>query len=225
MRSAARFRPYCFPMSTRPAAGGGRRVEVAPERLDRWITNFTERHGEPVVESGPDGGLTLVAPDGETATFEPPPGAPGADTMAGFVAGAMAPRRLGLLLIRRGGVAVGTADGAALTSSKVDSAYVQSRTAAGGWSQQRFARRRENQAKALAGGTAELVGRLLVPAMPLDALVTGGDRRLADAVLADPRLASLPAPARHLDVPDPRLAVLRAAVASARAVHILLRAG
>ena len=40
----------------------------------------------------------------------------------------------------------GVAEGDRLVASKVDSYYVQGRTAAGGWSQQRFARRRENQA-------------------------------------------------------------------------------
>ena len=43
---------------------------------------------------------------------------------------------------RRGGYAVGLASGGGFTASKVGSRHVQSRTAAGGWSQQRFARRR-----------------------------------------------------------------------------------
>src|SRR6266511_2659746 len=58
----------------------------------------------------------------------------------------------------------------------------------------------------------------------LDALVAGGDRRLVDAVLSDARLASL-APlrsARFLDVPDPKLNVLQAAVRGARTVRIRL---
>jgi hypothetical protein len=124
--------------------------------------------------------------------------------------------------VRRGGIAVGVAVGPALTSSKVETAYVQSRTAAGGWSQQRFARRRENQARALAGDAADVAARILA-GEALDALVTGGDRGLVEAVLADPRLAKLPAPARHLDVPDPRLAVLKAAIPAARAVWITVR--
>jgi hypothetical protein len=43
-------------------------------------------------------------------------------------------------------------------------------------------------------------------------VVLGGDRRALDTVLADPRLAPLRELAvdRVLDVPDPRLAVLRA---------------
>jgi hypothetical protein len=198
---------------------------VGPERLARWIDGFAERHGAFAVRVA-DGRLVLTAADGAVAELAPPPGAAVAgklaETVAQFVAAASAPRRLGLLLVRRGGVAVGVAAGADLVASKVDSAYVQSRTAAGGWSQQRFARRRENQAGALARGAADVAARLLAGER-LDALVTGGDRGLVGAVLADARLDALPAPARHLDVPDPRLAVLRAAVAAARAVQITLR--
>jgi hypothetical protein len=211
---------------------------VGPERLARWIDGFADRHG-PFSAAAADGWLVLTAADGAVAELAAPPGAGGAvaggavaggavaggavaEFVAKFVASASARRRLGLLLVRRGGIAVGVAVGAELAASKVDSAYVQSRTAAGGWSQQRFARRRENQAKALAGGAADVAARLLV-GDPLDALVTGGDRGLVDAVLADARLVGLPAPARHLDVPDPRLAVLKAAVTATRAVRITVR--
>jgi hypothetical protein len=213
-------------MAGRQVVGGGRRVDVSPERLAKWLAGFADRHGAPSVSAGAEGVLVLTAPDGEEASLAPPPGVPAvpAADVAGFVAAALVPRRLGLLLVRRGGIAVGIASGAALVSSKVDSAYVQSRTAAGGWSQQRFARRRENQARALTGDAADLAARLLLPDPP-DALVTGGDRRLVEDVLGDPRLGALPAPARHLDVPDPRLSVLQAAVAAARAVRITLRSG
>ena len=33
-------------MRSRPAAGGGRWVEVDPERLSRWVAGFAERQGE-----------------------------------------------------------------------------------------------------------------------------------------------------------------------------------
>ncbi|MDX6432918.1 MAG: hypothetical protein QOE54_5284, partial [Streptosporangiaceae bacterium] len=29
----------------RPASGGGRWLEVAPERIARWLAGFGERHG------------------------------------------------------------------------------------------------------------------------------------------------------------------------------------
>jgi hypothetical protein len=52
--------------------------------------------------------------------------------------------------------------------------------------------------------------------------VLGGDRRAADEVLADPRLAALRALAvqARLDVPDPRLKVLQATPELFRAVRI-----
>jgi peptide subunit release factor 1 (eRF1) len=135
------------------------------------------------------------------------------------------PRRLGLLLARKGAVAVGVADGTELVASKVETHYVQGRTAAGGWSQQRFARRRDNQAKAAAADGAAIAERILLPEVrALHALVCGGDRAAVDAILAAPVLAPLAElrADRFLDVPEPRHAVLVAAVAQARAVRIRL---
>ncbi|WP_165865767.1 acVLRF1 family peptidyl-tRNA hydrolase [Vallicoccus soli] len=183
-------------------------MHVAPERLERWLATFAERHGGAAPRDG-----RWVAGDGSWAVVGDPP-----------------PARLGLLLVRRGGFAAGVADGPRLVASKVGRRRVQGRTAAGGWSQQRFARRREGQARELAGAAADLAARLLLPAA-YDLLVTGGDRPLVGEVLADPRLAPLrPLVAeRVLDVPDPRLDVLRDALATARAVpvrvHDVLRDG
>jgi hypothetical protein len=146
--------------------------------------------------------------------------------LSGFLAAAAEARRLGLLLARKGAVAVGIADGERLIVSKVDSRYVQGRTAAGGWSQQRFARRRDNQARAAMADAGELAVRLLLPeAGTLAALVAGGDRRAVDGILADRRLAPLAAlrADRLLDVPEPRHVVLVDAIAAARAVRILVR--
>jgi VLRF1 release factor-like protein len=120
---------------------------------------------------------------------------------------------------------MGVAEGERLVSSKVDSFYVQGRTAAGGWSQQRFARRRANQAQAAAGAAADLAARLLLPAADsLAALVTGGDRLTVNSVLADRRLAPLAALRSPylMAVPVPRHAVLVDAVRRARAVRIRL---
>ena len=212
-------------MSSRPAAGGGRWVDVPPARVARWIDGFVGRHGPPET-SVTEYGIRLAAPDGATADLHHPPGAPAAPDLPGFLASVDAPRRLGLLLARKSAVAVGIADGDRLMVSKVDSRYVQGRTAAGGWSQHRFARRRDNQAKAAAADAADLAVRLLLPeAGRLVAVVTGGDRRAVDTILADRRLAPLAAlrADRLLDVPEPRHAVLVDAVNAARAVRILVR--
>jgi Actinobacteria/chloroflexi VLRF1 release factor len=211
-------------MPARPAAGGGRWVEVDPARLTRWLAGFAERHGEAASTlEGPV--VRLTAADGSVAELHSPPGAPlpSSPEVDTLVAEALTPRRLGLLLARQSAVAIGIAEGPRLIASKVDSSYVQGRTAAGGWSQHRFARRRENQAKAAAGGAAEIAVRLLLPkAGSLVSVVTGGDRRAVDAVLSDPRLTPLAdlRSERFLDVPEPRLAVLERAVSAARAVRI-----
>ena len=206
-------------MGARPAAGGGRWVDVAPGRLPRWLENFAARHGGYTAA-----GLRLVAADGSTADLEPPIGAGPIGTLDELLAAR--PGRIGLLLARKGAVAVGVAEGDDLTVSKVDTHYVRGRTAAGGWSQQRFARRRDNQARAAAADGAAIVGRVLLPEVrTLAALVCGGDRAAVDAILAAPALAPLAGlrAERLLDVPEPRHAVLVGAVAQARAVRILIR--
>jgi hypothetical protein len=107
--------------------------------------------------------------------------------------------------------------------SKVGSRQVHGRSAAGGWSQQRFARRREGQAKVALAAAADVAMAVLVPeAERLDAVVLGGDRRALETVLADVRLRGLaPLVAQpRLDVPDPRLKVLQGTPAQFRAVRI-----
>jgi hypothetical protein len=118
-------------------------------------------------------------------------------------------RRVGVLLVRRSGFAVGVFAGTTLQASKVDSTYVQGTTKAGGWSQHRYARRRANQASSAFAAAADVAARLLGGAR-LDALVTGGDRPAVRAVLADRRLVHLEAlvTGPWLNVKDPKLRVL-----------------
>jgi hypothetical protein len=204
----------------RPAAGGGRWVEVPPERLPRWLDNFAERHGD-TTTTRTDEGLLVTAADGATADCHLPLGWPAdADD---FVAAAGRDARVGLLLARRGGYAIGVAEGEKLVSSKVDSRYVQGRTAAGGWSQHRFARRRDNQTRESAQAAAGVALRLLVPVVgTLEALVAGGDKQLVAAILVDPRLAELDRLPRgpFLAVPEPRHADLVEAAQRYRRVAI-----
>jgi len=169
--------------------------------------------------------VTLSAADGATAVLEPfasaaatGPGQP--DQLAAW---ATPPVAIALILVRRGGYAVGLGQGPELTSHKVGTRYVQSRTAAGGWSQHRFARRRDNQADALVVSVIEHARRVVL-ASPTAALVVGGDRSLVRDVLADPRLVSIARlPRRELfDLPDPKLVVLKRALRRGRAVRVLL---
>ena len=218
-------------MTARPAAGGGRWVSVAPERLSRWIAGFRTRHGSVTVAPSSTGFLTLVGADDDTATFHPAYGmsVPGSGAslldLDAFVEAASSPRLMGFVLARRTAVAVGVASGLDLVASKIETFYVQSRTAAGGWSQQRYARRRSNQAAAGVREAADLVLRLVVPPAPtLAAVVCGGDRPTVEAIMSDPRLDAL-VPLRDprlLDVAEPRHAVLVDAVAAAYAVPIHL---
>jgi hypothetical protein len=221
--SLAHWRDAADHDMTRPASGGGRWVDVPPARLARWIDNFGTRHGDVTSSVDGDGVLWLRGADGASAECHGAPGARTSADVSGFVAAATEPRTLGLVLARKSAVAVGIAVGEDLTVHKVDTSYVQSRTAAGGWSQQRFARRRDNQAKAAAGEASDLVVRLILPAAAtLSAIVTGGDRRAIDAIRSDRRLDPL-APLiadRFLDVPEPRLAVLRDAIPLALAARI-----
>ena len=206
-------------------------MEVPAERLPGWLARFAERHGEPTFSSSEDRwSVELEAPDGAVATVEVPfpPLPPGADSSSSdLVAHVCRDRSVGVLLVRRGGYAVGRFVGRQLAESKVGSSYVQGRTKAGGWSQQRFARRRANQARGAYEDAADVAARLLVPrAARMAALVTGGDKAGLRQVLADPRLEPLRALVlpRVLSVPDPRLAVLSATPDQFLAVRIGLNA-
>jgi hypothetical protein len=131
------------------------------------------------------------------------------------------PRRVGVLLVRRGGHAAGVFIGATLESSKVGSSYVQGTTKAGGWSQQRFARRRANQASAAFAEAADVAVRILAAAH-LDAVVVGGDKEAVRSVLADRRLQRLESlvTGPWLNVKDPKLRVLSAMPEQFLAVRI-----
>jgi hypothetical protein len=206
------------------AGGGGRWVDVTPDRLARWVASFAERHGAITAEPGRLA-VTFRATDGAAAECHPPfPPMPAADggtwpadpaELAALIAAhATMDRTVGVFLVRLGGFAAGVFTGSPprLISSKVGTRLVHGRSAAGGQSQQRFARRRENQAASAIGAAADTAVKVLVPyAERLDAVVLGGDRRAVTAARADPRLRPVMRHAvdRFLTVPDPKLAVLR----------------
>jgi hypothetical protein len=207
-----------------PESGGGRWVEVAPDRLARWVATFAERHGDVITEPGRLA-VTFRAADGAAAQCHPPfpplaapaggawPEDP-ADLARLITAHAAVDRTVGVFLVRLGGFAAGVFTGSPprLVSSKVGTRLVHGRSAAGGTSQHRFARRRENQATAAIAAAADTAVKVLIPyAERLDAAVLGGDRKAITGVRADPRLRPVMKHTvdRFLTVPDPRLAVLR----------------
>lgn len=194
-------------------------VLVPAERLERWVTNFQARHGATALAvSG--GALTGVAADGSTFTAQLPfqrtfTGLPDA---AAFAAAAEAPPSWGILLVRKGGFAVARLEAGAFVESKVGQRHVQGRTKAGGQSQQRFARRRDNQARQAYEAAAEHAARILAGLG--GPLVTGGDHAAVHEVLEDPRLRALEVVGPWLAVPDPRRGVLEQAVVDACSVSI-----
>jgi hypothetical protein len=208
----------------RPAAGGGRRLGVAPERLGRWLDGVAGRHGTFTDVVLVDGEVRITCADTTAVTLRAPfEWTPEPALLTTFTAAARQPHRAGVLLVRRGRWAVGVFDGSDLVVSKVDARQVQGRTAAGGWSQQRFARRRGHQTDAVVQHAVETAVRVLLPhAGGLAALFTGGDRGLVDDVLADPRLRPLAALRREpaLEVGEPTKVVLLETPKQFRAVDV-----
>lgn len=191
---------------------------------------------EGAAEAGPDELLTVTldgptvifaAPDGAVAECHPPfpesmalpepagagPGARGASALAAAVAAhAATPRAVGVLLVRLGGYAAGVFTGypPALADAKAGSRPVHGRSAAGGWSQHRFARRREKQASEALDAAASAAVMIFGRGPRLDAVVLGGDKRAVAELREDPRLAPYLARAtdRFLTVPDPKRGIL-----------------
>jgi hypothetical protein len=194
-------------------------VLVPTARFVRWVDNFRTRHGDTVLTAGA-GALLGVAADGSSFRAYPPFGAtyagePEADAFVGAIE---PPDLWGVLLVRKGGFAVARLAGERIEEHKIGQRHVQGRTKAGGQSQQRFARRRDNQARLAYEAAAEHAARILGGAKM--AVVTGGDHAAVDEVLTDPRLHRLVVRRPWLAVPDPRRAVLDAAIADALAVLV-----
>jgi VLRF1 release factor-like protein len=197
-------------------------VHVGADRLFKWIGGFADRHGPYEVTSTPTA-VTFTARDGSTAVVAVPFPPLAGGKVADLLAHVARERRVGVLLVRRGGYAAGVFQGAMLEASKVGSSYVQGTTKAGGWSQHRYANRRANQATAAFATAAEVAVRILGDT-PLDAVVVGGDKEAVRAVLADRRLAHLEAlvTGPWLTVKDPKLRVLTVMPAQFLAVSITI---
>lgn len=199
-----------------------RDVLVAWDRLPGWVGRFESRH------PGTDWVLSPTAvagrsTDGSTASFAIPL-PPLADlTMPGLRAHLRRQTSIGIVLVRRGGFAVAKVVGGTVVESKVGQRHVQGRSKAGGWSQQRFARRRGNQAQAAFDAASGYVESILAPhAAELELLVCGGDRSAVDTVLDAPGVAALTRLPRQwlAGLPDPRRRVLDDAVARSQSVEI-----
>lgn len=194
-------------------------VLVPAERFERWVLNFQGRHGDTGLTVA-GGALAGAGADGSTFTARLPydAGYTGLPDTSAFAAAVERPADWGVLLVRKGGFAVARLAGERVTGSKVGQRHVQGRTKAGGQSQQRFARRRDNQARQAYGAAADHAVRLLEGLR--GPLVTGGDHPAVTEVLAHPRLAGLPVVEPWLPVPDPRRGVLEQAVRDAGSIRV-----
>jgi peptide subunit release factor 1 (eRF1) len=200
--------------------------DLPPDRLERWLERWAGLHGGVAATVLEPTAVVLTATDGATVRCEPPfppldgAAADGAATYEGahlepLLAHVRRRRTVGVVLVRLGGFAIGIFDGADLRASKVGSRLVHGRHRAGGSSANRFRRRRENQARSALDAAAETAVAILAgPARAgdLDAVVRGGDRRALSDVFEDARLADVARLAvdRVIEVPEPRLKVLRA---------------
>jgi len=193
-------------------------VQVPPDRFVRWVANFASAHGEPALAVR-EGGLEGVAPDGSTfrATLPFATAYDGAADAAELAGAVHVPRDWGILLVRKGGFAVGRVARGELAEHKIGRRHVQGRTKAGGQSQQRFARRRANQARQAFEAAAEHAARIL----PHAPLVTGGDRTAVGEVLAQlDRAHRDTVVGPFLALPDPRRRELDLAVGLAQSVQV-----
>lgn len=190
-------------------------VRVPPARLARWVENFEARHGSASLT----GGLSGAATDGSTFEASLPFSHPyaGPATVSAFAEAAAPPEDWGILLVRKGGFAVARLHGTEIVDSKTGQRHVQGRTKAGGQSQQRFARRRENQARVAFEAAAEHAVRIVGTAQ---VLVVGGEKAAVTEVLKDSRLTRAAVVGEFLTVPDPRRSVLESAIEDACSVRI-----
>ncbi|HNJ78410.1 MAG TPA: acVLRF1 family peptidyl-tRNA hydrolase [Marmoricola sp.] len=158
---------------------------LPPARLTRWVSNFESQHG--TVSLRAEDQLYGLASDGSAFTARLPFDLryQGPAQVNAFMAAATPPTDWGLLLVRRAGYVMARLAGPEPGAHKISKRWVQGRSKAGGQSQQRFARRRENQAQETYKSAATSARTLLAGA-PF--LVTGGDRLAVEETI---RLAGL----------------------------------
>lgn len=185
---------------------------VPAARLTGWVDRFAASHRGLASTTDTDDGVMLAMRDGATALLTPPwpaDGRPGrgAGLVERLAALAAQERRLGIVLVRRGGYGVGVAVAGKLLASKVGTASSRSR---GGDSGAAVVERAAAEAARIFSGTT------------FEYLATGGDRQLIESVLAAPALRTVANRPRlaPLAVTDPKMAVLEKAAADFCAVRV-----
>lgn len=204
-------------------------MEISASRIVGWVNRFAGRNDGVNDLLAHPYRLELRAGDGTVATIEVPFGPMSignrepVEALVDHLAGI---GLLGLILVRGGAHSIGTAKDGVVLSSSTDRAYLQGRTAAGGWSQQRYARRRGNQLTASLADAAQTAERVLLPmADRFGGLVLAGDAAALKRVMAEPGLKPLAQLASRTfgDIPEPRRAVLDVVAERSLVVRIVVR--
>ncbi|MHA7305135.1 acVLRF1 family peptidyl-tRNA hydrolase [Arthrobacter sp. TMN-49] len=190
---------------------------VSAARMPGWVERFSAAHGGVALLEDTDDGVRLRMRDGAAALLGAPwpdDGRPGrgTDLLERLVSVAAQERRVGILLARRGGFAVGVAAAGKLLAHKVGSASARSR---GGDAGAAVAERTAQEAARIWGGHS------------FEYLATGGDKQLVESALTVPALrqyAKLPRLA-PLAVADPKMDVLTRAAADFCSLRIRITDG
>ena len=185
---------------------------VPAARLSGWVDRFSGAHGGLAATTDTDDGVMLVMADGSTALLSAPwpnDGRPGRgdDLLERLVSITAQERQFGVLLVRRGGFAVGVAAAGKLLAHKVGGASARSR---GG-----------SQAAAVIERVAGEAGRIF-SGHRFEYLATGGDKQLVELALESSTLRKYSAVPRlaPLAVADPSMAVLTRAATDFCAVRV-----
>lgn len=201
-------------------------VEITQARLRPWIDGFIRRNGQiAAIEQ-----LTMSTDRGGTATISGPLIALPQEqlrTLDQLLESCRPRLNAAVLLLRRGGYSIARVaiDGPQVTvaTTKTGGGYVQGRTAAGGQSQQRFARRRDNQATKLVE-SADRAVRTVFGDQPtnLGLLILGGDTLLIEQLLQSTAAARLRNIPQRITVPigNPRRRLIEHAVELATSVQV-----
>ncbi|ALE92231.1 hypothetical protein AOC05_07600 [Arthrobacter alpinus] len=194
-----------------------RTLRVPASRLTGWMERFAAAHQGVADTTDTDDGVLLEMCDGATALLSPPwpdEGRPGRgiSLVGRLISLASQERRLGIVLVRRGGYAVGVSVGGKLLAHKVGTASARSR---GGDQGAAMVERVAAQAAGAFSGEN------------FEYLATGGDKQLVESALAVPALRRYAGLARlePLPVTDPRMDVLIRATADFCSVRIRVTDG
>ena len=163
----------------RPGPNEGYTLYLAHERLSGLPRPLLE--AVPDLASWPTGAAVFGSAQWQMVVL-PPFAISSRDAVTGWDSGHLMSilqreRDIGVVLLRLGRFAVGVFRGAKLIASKTDTRYVKGKHKAGGTSQLRFQRIRENQARALFDKTCEVARQVFGPYdNSLRHLALGGER-------------------------------------------------